>query len=395
MSNVRLLHTADWHLGTRHGPLARFNTEDDQFAGVERVLDLAEAHDADVLLVAGDVFDATPKQLPALTKRLVALLEPRLQAGLHVVLLPGNHDVREHFHMMRRLLALGDAAERLIVATRPEVRLVAGLAIALVPYPSATVLRGYIQDDEAGLARGAKISKQYASMMGHFQDKLAEAEREHDVRGIACAHITVAGVTTPSDHEIGYDADIRIGTSDLPITPRLAYVALGHIHQAQAIGHVEPCHYSGSLDRLDWGEWQDDKSALLVDIPDKGSAHVETLALDATAYHKITVSAADLASLPDRYPGLDRAIVQVTITDAGGADAGALRRQALDLCPRCTNGVEVEVHTDEATPALLVEHPDDVAGTALAYVEEVFGEDPDYDTLRSLTVGLLGDLATA
>ena len=136
MPNVRLLHTADWHLGSRHGPLARFNTIDEQFKGVERVLDLAADQNADVLLVAGDVFDTTPKHLPALTKRLAGLLEPRLRDGLHVVLLPGNHDDRDHFRMMEGLLAIGDAGDRFIVATRPEVRLAAGLAFALIPYPS-------------------------------------------------------------------------------------------------------------------------------------------------------------------------------------------------------------------------------------------------------------------
>ena len=250
-------------------------------------------------------------------------------------------------------------------------------------------------DAEAGLDRGRRISAQYAEMMRFYQNKLSEVEKEHDVRGVVCAHVTVAGVTTPSGHEIGYDADIRVGTADLPVTPRLAYTALGHIHQPQPIDHVEPCHYAGSIDRLNWGEWEDDKTALLIEIPDHGTAHVESIALDATPYHKISVAAADLATLPERYPDLDRAIVEVNITDPGDADAGALRRQVLDLCPRCTNGVVVEVPTSEATPDLLVEEATDVSGTALAFVEERFADDPDLDDLRDLTMGLLDDLASA
>ncbi|MFQ5568233.1 MAG: exonuclease SbcCD subunit D [Rhodothermales bacterium] len=106
-SMLRILHTADWHLGTRHGPLGRFKAQDDQFDALERLISLAREHDAQVLLVAGDVFDAQPRDLPAVTKRLARALATFLNEDRHVILLPGNHDRREHFRMMRALLDVG------------------------------------------------------------------------------------------------------------------------------------------------------------------------------------------------------------------------------------------------------------------------------------------------
>jgi exonuclease SbcD len=108
---MRILHTSDWHLGKK---LKTFDREDEQFTQVEHVCRLTEDHNVDVLLIAGDIFDVSParaKQLPSLTRRLADMLKPRLEAGLHVVLLPGNHDDREHFRMMHALLNLDAQAQ--------------------------------------------------------------------------------------------------------------------------------------------------------------------------------------------------------------------------------------------------------------------------------------------
>ena len=50
---MRILHTADWHLGDR---LGRIDRTDDLRKAVERVADYCRAESVDVLLVAGDLF---------------------------------------------------------------------------------------------------------------------------------------------------------------------------------------------------------------------------------------------------------------------------------------------------------------------------------------------------
>ena len=68
---MRVIHTADWHLGARIGTLRRI---DDQLAQVERALALCDDHKADVLLVAGDVFEVEE------TDDLEAIMKPILGA---------------------------------------------------------------------------------------------------------------------------------------------------------------------------------------------------------------------------------------------------------------------------------------------------------------------------
>lgn len=109
---LKILHTADWHLGLRH---RGFDKEDERkltrarLEVVERILDCAELHRVDAVLCAGDVFDdAHPEKewWQGLAERLAG----RDWKERPVFLLPGNHDpllpgsVYAPEHAFRRLL---------------------------------------------------------------------------------------------------------------------------------------------------------------------------------------------------------------------------------------------------------------------------------------------------
>lgn len=88
---LRLLHTADWHLGKRYPALdavAERSLERARLEAVERLLALAERLAVDAVLCAGDLFDE-PAPGAKTTEALGALLE---KGERPVVLCPGNHD---------------------------------------------------------------------------------------------------------------------------------------------------------------------------------------------------------------------------------------------------------------------------------------------------------------
>ncbi|GAB4165562.1 MAG: DNA repair exonuclease [Geothermobacteraceae bacterium] len=90
---IRLLHTADLHLGARFAALGEVEEERkrDFLATFSRLVDLAVERGVDLFLVCGDLFD-----LPRPDKALVAFVEGQLdrlvQAGITPVLVPGTHD---------------------------------------------------------------------------------------------------------------------------------------------------------------------------------------------------------------------------------------------------------------------------------------------------------------
>ena len=191
---MRILHTSDWHLGKT---LKGFDREDEQFAQVEHVCQLTEEHGVDVLLVAGDIFDTRVRQLPTLTKRLADILKPRLEAGLHVVLLPGNHDDREHFHMMYALLNLDEQVQtRLHVVRTQMVFEINGVLFGMVPYPNRDVLETHYAEAAGGSQRNVSLSTRFADVVRYVRGQLERRAQP----AVFATHVVVAGVTTPSEH---------------------------------------------------------------------------------------------------------------------------------------------------------------------------------------------------
>ncbi|MBI1923822.1 exonuclease subunit SbcD, partial [Candidatus Poribacteria bacterium] len=269
---MRILHTSDWHLGSR---LSVYDRTDELFHQVERICQFTEQYNADVLLVAGDIFECRSTLLPELTKRLADVLAPSVRGGRHIILVPGNHDNREHFRMMHTLLSLEQGqSERVHIIQTRDIFTIAGVQFAVIPYPVRELLEPYRSEVTGATQRHVALSSAYANLVRAVVDAL-----DPSLPAVFVAHINVAGVTTPSGHELTYDDDIRLGTADLPLASNLAYIALGHIHQSQRIPHPVPYYYSGSIDRLNMGEREDEKCVLLVDVPPHGPATVEPLPL--------------------------------------------------------------------------------------------------------------------
>jgi exonuclease SbcD len=90
---LRLLHTADVHLGARHDDLgeAAAAQRERQFAAFKATVDLAIAEKVDVLLIAGDLFDSNTQPRRSV-ERVAAELKLLVGARIRTVIIPGTHD---------------------------------------------------------------------------------------------------------------------------------------------------------------------------------------------------------------------------------------------------------------------------------------------------------------
>lgn len=386
---MRFIHTADWHLGqTLHG----HDRTDEQFERVAHLLNLARTHEADALLVAGDVFEASKlkdrRRLPLLTQRLADLLRPHLEAGLHVMLLPGNHDDRDHFAMMHSLLGLtGQAAQRLVVAHNRRFMNIRGVRFALVPYPT----REKLLKDYAPTAGGPKRNADLGARLADYLRSVASELAGHDGPAVLASHIAVKGVTTPQQFKIGFDSQLCLGSGDLPNVHNLAYIALGDIHQPQQIKHGIPCHYSGSPDRHDFGEADDEKCALLVEVPDavpqQGYATVTRLPLEVTQFLTFKdLKPNDIELLSQHHSELDHAFVRAEL-HCDATTYPRLKKQLAAMCRLCDLSL---ISPDEATASVVrIPDPYDFRTTALGYLKEQHGEAEDFDELLVRAVRLI------
>ena len=99
---LRLLHTADVHLGARHEDLGdRAATQRErQFAAFVATIDLALGEKVDLVLIAGDLFDSNvqPKRS---VERAASQLQRLVDARIRLVIAPGTHDVYDRASIYR------------------------------------------------------------------------------------------------------------------------------------------------------------------------------------------------------------------------------------------------------------------------------------------------------
>jgi exonuclease SbcD len=393
---VKLIHTADWHLCDR---LGRIDRTADLTARVERVRDLCLEHDADVLLIAGDLFSeqASPDDMTRAMRHLREAFAPFFERGGTILAITGNHDRDGRINMYREgMIHASPAAGRDGNLPGGRTYLVNGRAVAtltdrggrrvqfvLVPYPFAS---------RYDLSAADYRTKEEETRL--LQAKVAEWVREVSARPgfdpalptVLAAHLHVRGAEAHTLYKLTDRDDVLFEFADL--NPGWAYVALGHIHKPQALNGAENVRYPGSLDRLDFGETHDDHGVLLVEIDGASSVVPKRLPIPATAFHSITLAdpEAELPGLAEKYPDRETAIVRVAATPpAGGLSRDEVARQLRKLFPRLHDLKWAEADRGDAEPTAVRFDPR--AGfetTVRDWLTEQLANDPDRGAVLEL-----------
>lgn len=130
---LRLLHTADVHLGARHADLGEQAAaqRERQFAAFQASIELAITEKVDVVLIAGDLFDSNTQPRRSV-ERVAAELRRLVTAKIRTVIIPGTHDVydRASLYRVHDLAALAGSTEdddfvTVLNPDRPSVHIVA------------------------------------------------------------------------------------------------------------------------------------------------------------------------------------------------------------------------------------------------------------------------------
>lgn len=272
---MRLLHTADWHLGKRLYGVDRLGEAEDVLREIAAV---ARAEEPDAIIVAGDLLDRRPVDEAPLGVCLEAL------AGLAevapVLAITGNHDDEAFWgHLGPWMEARGIHLAHKLAAGRDAVRTIetgAGpLHAALVPWPSP----GDVEQPTGTSSAGAR-----RRFTGWVTERVREIGTELGRRRadggatVLVGHLMIAGARTGGgERELSLGPASALAGEDLPA--EADYIALGHIHLPQTVpGASTAAHYSGSPLALDFSESADAKRVLIADIG-AGPARVRAVPL--------------------------------------------------------------------------------------------------------------------
>jgi exonuclease SbcD len=221
-----------------------------------------------LVLFAGDAYknrDPNSTYRREFARRIKRLAD----AGIPVVLLVGNHDLPSQERRATSIDIFRTLdVPNVLVGKRDQLHQVTTrrgdpIQVATVPYPVRQRL----------LARDEYKDKTIAELDVLVQQLVAEniralaAQVDPTIPAILCGHFSVSDAKFGSERSVMLGRDVVVLKSVLA-EPVWDYVALGHIHRHQALneGHHPPIVYSGSLERIDFGEEREPKGFVVASV---------------------------------------------------------------------------------------------------------------------------------
>lgn len=265
---MRFLHTSDWHLGQKF--LHQDRTQEHQLA-LDWLVQTIDDQKIDCLIIAGDIFDIgnPPNYARRMYYRfLTRLLDTCCQ---HIIIIGGNHDSPAMLNAPKELLealnmhvigtTTGNLEDEIIELKDEKEELKA--VIAAIPFLRDKDLRSSI----SGETGNDRIKAIRAGIRTHYEEigVAIEQYQAAKVPLLAVGHLYVKGSYAAEERANIYIGDKEnIEAAQFP--DLFDYVALGHIHRAQAFKGYEKVQYSGSLIPLSFSETKDEKVVKIVEL---------------------------------------------------------------------------------------------------------------------------------
>lgn len=264
---MKILHTADWHLGQR---LMNRHRKEEHELVLAWLLETVIAEKIEVLIIAGDVFD-TPNPPNYAEQLYFDFLKKITRTKCrHIIIIGGNHDAPSKLNAPKELLkifnihvlgAITGVVQDQIVELKNDKGDLEGI-IALVPFLRDRDLL-YAEEQEGSKNHSERLKQAIAS---HFDAVAAEVNTyDPHLPKIVVGHLFATGASTSGKQDNIYVGNIE-NIDGSQFSEIFDYVALGHIHRAQSIGGQPHIRYSGSLIPVSFSEVANEKSVTIVNF---------------------------------------------------------------------------------------------------------------------------------
>ena len=303
---VKILHFADAHIDIatqgRHDPASGLPLRVlDFLKALDTIIDAAISEKVDLVIFAGDAYK---DRLPSPTyqrewgKRIMRLST----AKIPTLLLTGNHDVSPasgRAHTLQEFDTLEVPYIKVIYKPeflKPSDLWGLPLQVLALPWIFRSGLMANLQDTGITAEKAnEEIEIRITEILKTWMDELDPA-----LPAILTAHGSVQGALYGHERTVMLGKDLVLPGS-LVKDPRLDYTALGHIHKFQDLnsGAHPPVLYSGSIERVDFGEAADDKFFVIADIS-KGKTTYEARKLDGRRFIDLRISISAGEQLMDK-----------------------------------------------------------------------------------------------
>jgi len=293
---MKILHTADWHLGKR---LDRYMRLDEQRDVLDELIARADELEIDVVIVAGDLFDSFNPSSEAIELLYKSLKRLSKNGSRPVVAIAGNHDspdridapdvlAREcgivfagypHVHVRSGPLCNG------IYITKSEPGFIE-LQLPAYSYPLRLLLTPYANEYRMKTFLGVTDGEgEMRTVLQQHWQRLVDKYCDEEGVNIMAAHLFVMKKgEAPPEEPVDEKPILHIGGAQAiyseNIPPQLQYVALGHLHRYQEIDKERmPIVYSSSLLSYSFSEAGQEKYVVLVNAEPGRAIAMERIAI--------------------------------------------------------------------------------------------------------------------
>ena len=340
MSGVRLLHTADWHVGKSLKGVSRL---DEQEQVLREIVRITREQDVDAVLVAGDLYDSAAPSASA-QRLVVRTLMALADGGRQVVVIAGNHDHAATLDAYRPFA--GAAGVTLVGAVRTaktggvvEFTARGGekATAAVLPFLSQ---RYAVRAAELVGQSPAENTNTYDRHVRALVRALTGGFRP-DAVNLVMAHLTVLGGTFGGGERAAQSIfEYSVPAAVFPADAH--YVALGHLHRRQSLAAPVPVHYSGAPLAVDFGEQDNTSVVLLVEATPTTPARVTEIPI--TAGRRLRTLHGTVAELAGMREAVGDDLLRVWVRERARA---GLREEVTELLP---NALEVRIDPEFAAP---------------------------------------------
>ena len=361
--SLRLLHTADWHVGrTLRG---RSRVEEHE-ATLDALVAVASDQGVDLVVVAGDLFDSAAPS-PDAERLVYASLLRLAEGGRQVVVIAGNHDHPRRLSAVEPLLELARVHLRpFVVAPADGGVLSFNIAdtpcqIALLPWLSQ---RHAVSADDLLQRDADQHNQSYLDRVRRIAQVLCGGFGQDSVN-LVVGHLTaVGGLLGGGERSAHTVFDYAVPASIFP--PTASYVALGHLHRNQRLDGPAPTWYSGSPLQLDFGEGDNVSSVQVVEVAPGRPARIETIELRAARQLRTLIGSLEV--IEQLAASVGDAHLRLVVREANRAGL------AEDVRGRFPNAVDVRIELVDERDRSLGGRDDDGPKRLGRLPQELFAE---------------------
>ncbi len=293
---MKILHTADWHIGKK---LEYYSRIEEQREVLEEICEIADNEKADAVVIAGDLFDTYNPSTESIELFYRTLKKLANQGARPVIAISGNHDSPERVETADPLarecgiIFIGYPNTHLapfsLESGLEVLQSESGFIELKIPglsYPMRIITTPYANEHRLKQAmQHNDKEEELREVLQEMWGRLAEKYCDHKGVNLLATHLFVIPKdTTPPEEPDDEKPILHVGGAQAIYTEnfpeQVQYVALGHLHRKQMINSSHhPVVYSGSPLPYSFAEANQQKYVSIIDVKPDCEARVSFLPL--------------------------------------------------------------------------------------------------------------------